>query len=246
MADDTDPLLDGGARTGVLLEARNLVKIYDMGSVQVRALDDVSFSIDHGEVVAIVGSSGSGKSTLLSVLGCLDRPTSGEYVLDGSLTSTLPDDTLSDIRSQKIGFVFQSYHLIASLSAVENVELPLFYQGIHATERHERAIALLERLGLGDRMHHYPEELSGGQKQRAAIARALAADAPLLLADEPTGNLDSATGAETLELLLSLPELGKTLLLVTHDLEIAARAPRTIRLSDGKVQSDERRTAVTL
>jgi putative ABC transport system ATP-binding protein len=230
--------------TGVLLEARDLVKVYDMGAVQVRALDGVSFTIDHGEVVAIVGSSGSGKSTLLSILGCLDRPTSGEYVLEGSLTSTLPDDTLSDIRSQKIGFVFQSYHLVASLSAVENVELPLFYQGVHATERHRRATALLDRLGLGDRLHHYPEELSGGQKQRAAIARALAADAPLLLADEPTGNLDSSTGAETLELLFSLADLGKTLLLVTHDLEIAGRAPRTIKLSDGKVQSDERRTAV--
>ncbi|MBL9136383.1 MAG: ABC transporter ATP-binding protein [Verrucomicrobiales bacterium] len=213
-----------------------------MGPVTVEALRGVSFGIEPGEFISIMGPSGCGKSTLLSLLGCLDRPTTGRYFLGGDDVSQLDDDTLSDIRGTRIGFVFQSYNLVQQLSVVENIEVPLFYQGISEAECRTRAEDLARRVGLGHRLEHKPFELSGGQQQRVAIARALVNEPLLILADEPTGNLDSKSGVEILEIFDALHGQGKTVVLVTHDDKVAERANRVIRLKDGVVESDLRKT----
>jgi len=212
-------------------------KTYRMGSVQVDALRGVSLAIEQGEMLAVMGPSGSGKSTLLNLLGCLDRPTSGRYVLGDSDVSELDDEELSEIRATKIGFIFQSYNLIAQLNVVENIEVPLYYQGLSERESYERAVELARQVGLGDRLNHLPSELSGGEQQRVSIARALANRPLVILADEPTGNLDSKTGAEILSLLTSLNEEGATIVLVTHDRAVAGICHRTMNMVDGKVKN---------
>ena len=221
-----------------IAEVRELVKTYQMGATEVRALRGVSLGFEEGDYAAIVGPSGSGKSTLLNILGCLDIPTSGSYYLGGEDVSRLSDAQLSDIRSLRLGFIFQSYNLIQQLNVVENIEVPLYYQGRPERQSFERAVFLARTVGLGDRLFHRPTELSGGQQQRVAIARALANDPLIILADEPTGNLDSATGREILNLLDLLNEQGKTLIVVTHDNKVAERARRVIRLADGMVVDD--------
>jgi len=216
-----------------VIEARDLRKIYKMGEVEVEALAGVSFTIARGEVVAIMGPSGSGKSTLMNTLGCLDRPTSGEYMLDGEPVASLTDDQLADIRNRKVGFVFQSFNLLSRQTAITNVELPLRYSG-RTTGRKQRAMEALQAVGLGDRMTHRPTELSGGQQQRVAIARAIVNNPAIIMADEPTGNLDSKVGREIMTLLLNLnQEFGTTLIIVTHDPAIAEQTRRVIRLRDG-------------
>ena len=216
-----------------VIEVRDIKKFYQMGEVEVRALRGVSFDIRRGEVIAIMGPSGSGKSTLMNTLGCLDRPTSGEYYLDGELISSLTDDQLAIIRNKKVGFVFQSFNLLSRVSALANVELPLRYAGI-TSGRRELAKQALEAVGLGDRMTHRPYELSGGQQQRVAVARAIINNPSIIMADEPTGNLDSRVGREIMDLLLSLnKERGTTLIIVTHDSNIAAQTERVIYLRDG-------------
>jgi len=221
-----------------IAEVRELVKTYQMGATEVRALRGVTLSFEEGDYAAIVGPSGSGKSTLLNILGCLDIPTSGSYYLGGQDVSRLSDAQLSDLRSRRLGFIFQSYNLIQQLNVVENIEVPLYYQGWPERQSLERAVFLAGAVGLGNRLFHRPAELSGGQQQRVAIARALANDPLIILADEPTGNLDSATGREILNLLDRLNEQGKTLIVVTHDNKIAERARRVIRLADGMVLDD--------
>jgi putative ABC transport system ATP-binding protein len=221
-----------------LIVARDLTRHYVVGSEVVRALDGVSFTIARGEWVAIVGQSGSGKSTLMNLVGCLDTPTSGTYLLNGADVRTLPDDALADLRNREIGFVFQTFQLLPRATALANVELPLVYRGIARGERRARAEEALRAVGLADRMHHRPNELSGGQRQRVAIARALVGDPSLLLADEPTGNLDTATGEEIMRLFEDLHARGHTLVLVTHEPRLAARCPRALRLSDGRVVGD--------
>jgi putative ABC transport system ATP-binding protein len=223
-----------------VVDIRGLRKVYYKpdGSVLVEALKGVDVVIPRGQYVAIMGASGSGKSTLMNLLGCLDRPTSGSYVLDGHDVATLPDDDLSAIRGRRIGFVFQAFNLITELTIVENVEVPLFYQGIAADERRRRAVASLTRVGLGDRLGHRPIELSGGQQQRVAIARALVTEPAILMADEPTGNLDSRTGESILELFENLHKGGLTLIMVTHDDRIAERCERVVRLRDGLIETD--------
>ncbi|MCU1467563.1 MAG: ABC-type transport system, involved in lipoprotein release, ATPase component [Actinomycetia bacterium] len=213
-------------------------KAYRSGSLSVQALDDVNLTIDEGEFVAILGPSGSGKSTLMHIIGCLDVPTSGVYLLGGEDVSTLDEDRLAEIRNRRIGFVFQQFNLLASLSAWRNVELPLAYSGLRRRERRERAMAALAQVGLGDRVDHRPGELSGGQQQRVAIARALVTEPALILADEPTGNLDSASTAEILGLLNDLHASGRTMVLITHEREIAAAAQRRVRIRDGRLTAD--------
>lgn len=216
-----------------VIEAHDLRKVYKMGEVEVEALRGVSFEIKRGEVIAIMGPSGSGKSTLMNTLGCLDRPTSGEYVLDGEAVASLNDDQLASIRNRKVGFVFQSFNLLSRQTAITNVELPLRYSG-NLEGRRERAIEALQAVGLGDRMTHRPYELSGGQQQRVAIARAIVNNPAIIMADEPTGNLDSKVGGEIMSLLLNLnKESGTTLIIVTHDPTIAEQTQRVIRLRDG-------------
>ncbi len=222
-----------------VIETANLKKIYTMGKMEVHALDGVSFSIDRGEVIAIMGPSGSGKSTLMNLLGCLDRPTSGNYILDGEEVHSLEDDELADIRNRKVGFVFQSFNLLPRATALSNVELPLRYAGIEKKDRIQFAKNALESVSLGDRMYHKPTELSGGQQQRVAIARALVNNPAILMADEPTGNLDSKSGKEIMELLLELNRTrGTTLIIVTHDPTIASQTRRIIHLRDGLIEEE--------
>lgn len=223
---------------GALVEISDVCKIYNPGENEVRALDHVSVTIDEGEFVAIIGQSGSGKSTLMNILGCLDVPTAGLYRLHGQNVSELDDDELSDIRNREIGFIFQGFNLIPNLTALENVELPLIYRGVSKGKRRELAEIALEKVGLGHRMDHKPAEMSGGQQQRVAIARAIAQAPPVILADEPTGNLDSHSTGEILEILKELHQEGRTVILITHDNEIAARARRVIKIKDGKIESD--------
>jgi putative ABC transport system ATP-binding protein len=227
-----------------LLLLENVSKVYHMGEVDVPALRGVSLSIDEGDFVAIMGASGSGKSTLMNIIGCLDRPTSGRYLLAGHEVSTLNRDALAEVRNKTLGFVFQNFNLLSRTDALENVELPLLYAGLHTRERHERAREALTRVGLGDRAHHHPNQLSGGQQQRVAIARALVSQPKVILADEPTGNLDSRTSVEVMAIFQRLRSSGITVVLVTHEPDIAAYASRVIMLKDGLVQSDARREAV--
>ncbi len=223
-----------------MIHAEDLTKVYQMGDNEVRALDGASFTIDKGEMIAIMGPSGSGKSTLMSIIGCLDVPTSGSYSLDGEAVETLNETKLADVRGRKIGFVFQQFNLLARTSALENVMLPLTYAGYSGREREDRAKKALQRVGLGDRTHHAPNELSGGQQQRVAIARAIVNEPNILLADEPTGALDSKTGVEIMDLFQRLhKENGQTVILVTHDSYVARHTDRIIKISDGKIVSDE-------
>ena len=221
-----------------LIELKNVYKIYRMGDEEVHALDGISCTIDQGEFVAIVGSSGSGKSTAMNIIGCLDVPTSGTYHLGGVDVSTMGDDQQAEIRNKMLGFVFQQYNLIPKLTVQENVELPLLYAGVPVEERHERALQALERVGLAEKRKNLPSQLSGGQQQRASIARALAGNPSVILADEPTGALDSRTGREVLSFLQKLNREGDTVVLVTHDNSIAVKAKRIVRLQDGKIIYD--------
>lgn len=221
-----------------MIQTDSLTKYYTMGDNIVKALDGVTLRIQKGSFVSIIGPSGSGKSTLMNQLGCLDSPSSGEYRLDGIEVSTMNDNQLAEIRNKKIGFVFQGFNLINKLTALENVELPMIYQGIGIKQREERAKEALAKVGLAERIHHVPTELSGGQQQRVAIARALVTNPPLILGDEPTGNLDSHSGQEIMELFKSLHRLGNTVVLITHDDHIAMQAQRMLRILDGKIVED--------
>ena len=221
--------------TDSLITLAGISRIYQTGRFEVRALDGVDLVIEHGEFVAIIGPSGSGKSTLMNIVGCLDRPTAGRYVLDGTAVEDFGDDDLARVRSRSIGFVFQSYNLLPRTSALDNVAMALAYQGVGHKERHARATAALERLGLGDRLDHDPTELSGGQQQRVAIARALVTEPALILADEPTGNLDTTSGAEVIGILRDLHATGRTIILITHDPDVAASADRQIHVRDGRL-----------
>ena len=222
----------------MLIDVRSLVKTYEIGKIQVNALNGVDVQINDNEYVAIMGPSGSGKSTLMNILGCLDTPTSGEYQFGGEQVSTMNDDQLADIRNRKIGFVFQTFNLLPRANALHNVELPLIYAGVATVKRRDMAKKALQRVGLGDRMDHKPNELSGGQRQRVAIARALVNNPSIILADEPTGNLDSKTGEEIMAVLEELNRQGNTIILVTHDEHIASHAHRIIRLRDGLIEED--------
>ena len=223
-----------------MIQTENLMKVYQMGDSEVRALNGASFTIDKGEMVAIMGPSGSGKSTLMSIIGCLDAPTSGKYMLDGVSVENMDEAKLAETRGRKIGFVFQQFNLLARTSALENVMLPLTYAGVSGKERNDRAMKALDRVGLSQRTHHAPNELSGGQQQRVAIARALVNEPAILLADEPTGALDSKTSVEIMDLFQSLhKDSGQTVILVTHDSYVARHTDRIIKISDGKIVSDE-------
>ena len=234
------PEIQAGAN-GHLIKTENLWKTYEMGAEKIHALAGVSFTVTKGEYLAIMGPSGSGKSTLMNLIGCLDTPTQGQYFINGRLVSAMNDDELAFIRNREIGFVFQTFNLLARATALHNVELPLIYNGTPAQERIERAKGALRMVELEQRMTHKPNELSGGQRQRVAIARALVNNPSILLADEPTGNLDSATGVEIMNLFEKLHEQGNTIILVTHEHDVAEHAHRTIHIRDGKVASDERR-----
>jgi len=222
----------------MLIDIRDITKVYPMGEEKVYALRGVSVGVERGEYLAIMGPSGSGKSTLMNLIGCLDTPTSGSYVLNGKEVARMTDDELAAIRNQEIGFVFQTFNLLPRTSAVQQVELPLVYGGLSRKERRDRAVKALKAVGLGDRMNHTPNEMSGGQRQRVAIARALINDPSILLADEPTGNLDSQTGAEIMALFDELNSRGNTIVLVTHEEDIAAHARRIVRLKDGQIWND--------
>jgi len=226
----------------MLIQVEKLSKTYTIGTIDVHALREVDLQIDKNEYLAIMGPSGSGKSTLMNIIGCLDTPTSGLYKLTGSLVSTMDDDQLADIRNREIGFVFQTFNLLPRATALHNVELPLVYSGVSSAQRRDQAMIALERVGLADRVHHRPNELSGGQRQRVAIARALVNNPAIILADEPTGNLDSKTGVEIMEIFNSLREQGNTIILVTHEEDIARHANRIIRLKDGRIDHDESKT----
>ncbi len=226
-----------------LIDISGVEKVYEMGAEQVRALDGVDLAVESGEYLAIMGASGSGKSTLMNLLGCLDTPSHGSYRLDGVAVESLDDEALADIRNRKIGFVFQTFNLLSRTSALKNVELPLIYAGSTPAERRKRALEALDRVGLGDRATHQPNELSGGQRQRVAIARALVNGPSILLADEPTGNLDSKTSDDIMALFDDLHTAGNTVILVTHEDEIAQHAHRTVTLRDGRVLTDQRRAA---
>lgn len=221
-----------------LIKVTDLCKVYNPGENEVRALDHINLEVDTGEFVAIIGQSGSGKSTFMNMLGCLDTPTSGTYFLNGTDVSTMTDNQLSSVRNREIGFIFQGFNLISNLTAEENVELPLIYRGIDKKTRRQLSREALEMVGLAHRMNHKPSEMSGGQQQRVAIARAIAAKPPVILADEPTGNLDSASSKEILGILKDLHKGGRTVILITHDDGIAARAKRVVRIMDGKIESD--------
>ena len=221
-----------------LIEIRNMCKIYNPGENEVRALDHVDLQIDRHEFVAIIGQSGSGKSTLMNMLGCLDTPTSGKYVLDGQDVASMTDNQLADVRNKEIGFIFQGFNLISNLDAVGNVELPLVYRGVSKNERKQLAMEALKSVGLEDRMKHKPNEMSGGQQQRVAVARAVAAKPPIILADEPTGNLDTKSTQEIMEILKELHRSGRTVIIITHDEEIASQAHRVIRILDGRIEED--------
>jgi putative ABC transport system ATP-binding protein len=227
-----------------LIALQDVTKTYHMGDVDVPALRGVSLTVDEGESVAVMGASGSGKSTLMNIVGCLDRPTTGRYLLAGEDVSTLDRYALARKRNRTLGFVFQSFNLLARTSALENVELPLLYAGMSTRERHERASAALARVGLGDRLHHHPNQMSGGQQQRVAIARALVASPKVILADEPTGNLDSQTSVEVMTILQELRDAGITIVLVTHEPDIARYAARVVTMRDGRLQSDRRQEAL--
>ena len=221
-----------------LIEIKDIYKIYNPGENEVRALDGISLNVEHGEFLAIVGQSGSGKSTLMNMLGLLDVPTSGTYTLDGVDVKDMTDDELSEIRNKEIGFIFQGFNLIPSLTAVENVELPLVYRGMKKEERNKLALEALDKVGLSHRLDHLPKQMSGGQQQRVAIARAVAARPPIILADEPTGNLDSHSGIEVMKILHELHQEGRTIILITHDNDIASEAERVIKISDGQIVAD--------
>ena len=221
-----------------LIVLRDIFKIYQTGDVEIRALDGINLTIGEGEFTSIIGTSGSGKSTLMNILGCLDFPTYGSYLLDGIEIRDLDDNELSKIRNQKIGFIFQSFNLIPSLNALENVELQLSYRGMERKKRRELAQRALEQVGLSNRMYHRPNQMSGGQQQRVAIARAIAVSPPIILADEPTGNLDSRSAQEVMKILLGLNEQGKTIVLITHDPRIAAQTANQIQIADGKILND--------
>ena len=231
-----------------LVDLKDIYKIYSDGEGEnaIHALDGISLQVYEGEFVAIVGSSGSGKSTCMNIIGCLDIPTSGEYYLNGIDVSTMNEKQLAHVRNKQIGFIFQQYNLIPKLNVIENVELPLLYRGMSSHERRERAMAALERVGLGDRAKKYPNQLSGGQQQRVSIARALAGNPPVILADEPTGALDSKTGKEVLEFLKKLHTEGTTVILITHDNGIAEQIPRVVRIHDGKIVSDEKKEVASV
>lgn len=222
-----------------VIQIKDLKRVYQMGDTEVRALDGVTFDIHRNEYIAIMGPSGSGKSTMMNLIGCLDTPSEGEYILNGHRVSEMDDKELADIRNREIGFVFQTFNLLARTDCLANVELPLIYAGMAGADRKARAIDVLTKVGLGDRLDHKPNELSGGQRQRVAIARALVNDPSILLADEPTGNLDTKTGEEIMELFEALYKAGNTIILVTHENDIANHARRIVRLRDGKVESDE-------
>lgn len=221
-----------------LVEFRDVYKIYQMGDSEVRALDGVSFSIFKGEFVAIIGQSGSGKSTCMNIIGCLDVPTSGTYILEGNDVSTLKDDEQAEIRNKTLGFIFQQYNLLPKLTVLDNVKLPLLYKGLRDKEQNDLAMAALTRVGIADKHHHKPSQLSGGQQQRASIARALAGSPSIILADEPTGALDSKTSKEVIDFLTELNNQGNTIILITHDNSIASKAKRVLRLHDGKIIYD--------
>jgi putative ABC transport system ATP-binding protein len=227
-----------------VIDVHEVTKIFDLGQIHVRALRNVSLRIDTGDLVAIMGSSGSGKTTLMNILGCLDIPTSGRYLIDGVDVSHMDEDDLSDLRNRKIGFVFQSFNLVARTSALVNVELPLAYAGLRGAERRKRAERALRSVGMGHRLHHQPSELSGGQQQRVAVARAIVTNPSLILADEPTGNLDSHSTEDVLRIFARLNEEGRTVVLITHEPDVAEQSKRTIRLSDGQIVEDHRTLAV--
>ena len=224
--------------TSAIIELTGVGRVYDLGAVVVNALSEVDLRVGRGEFLAIVGPSGSGKSTLMNILGCLDRPTAGRYTLAGQVVEDLNDDDLAHLRSRSIGFVFQSYNLLPRTDALTNVAAPLMYQGVGRAERTARAQAILEQLGLGDRLHHEPSALSGGQQQRVGIARALVTEPDLVLADEPTGNLDSHSGAEVIEIFKDLHARGRTIVLITHDVDVAGAADRVVHIRDGRLLDD--------